>query len=171
METGFGSGLGLGLVSHELLAGELTLGYGWSHTVRNLSFFLSFSPCFPGTLWMPTVFLFLLLVGQHPVWIPFVFLLSSRDRDLSGTTTAVSPSKKLCSIPALLVFSQPAWRRTMSSRCTECMHLMHLTYLASSRKIEQHRMIFRAHPTLAYMYIYCSCMPECMRMGRILPSP
>lgn len=77
METGCGSGLGLGLVSHELLAGELTLGYGWSHTVRNLSFFLSFSPCFPGTLWMPTVFLFLLLVGQHPVWIPFVFLLSS----------------------------------------------------------------------------------------------
>jgi hypothetical protein len=59
METGCGSGLGLGLVSHELLAGELTLGYEWSHTVRNLSFFLSFSslPVFLDKLgWMPTVF-------------------------------------------------------------------------------------------------------------------
>jgi hypothetical protein len=80
METGCGSGLGLGLVSHELLAGELTLGYEWSHTVRNLSFFLSFSslPVFLDKLgWMPTVFSFFAFGWTTLVWIPFVFLLSS----------------------------------------------------------------------------------------------
>jgi hypothetical protein len=112
MEVGCGNGSGRGLVSHKLLAGELTPGYGWrSHTARNLFFLFFFpflSPVFLGNLGCLRFFLFFSLVGQHFVWIPFVFLLSLRDRDLSvATTTAVSPLKKSWKW-SLLSSSQPA---------------------------------------------------------------
>jgi hypothetical protein len=42
MQIGCGNGLGLGLVSDELLAGERTDSWTWSHTGRKLSFLFFF---------------------------------------------------------------------------------------------------------------------------------
>jgi hypothetical protein len=110
MQIGCGNGLGLGLVSEELLAGERTDSWTWSHTGRKLSFlFSSFfsSPYSPGEPWMPTTLLFLVITAT--VWIPFVFL-SLRDRDSSVNDYIGGPESKKHLQLFLSISPSNSWR-------------------------------------------------------------
>jgi hypothetical protein len=148
-------------------------GDGWSHTGRNLSSFLSFSP--------PLVFswetldaydCFLLLVVQHPVWIPFVFLHSlQRPRLVRHDYSSITPESFAAFPPSWSSLSRHGdgpWRQVLTMHAMHAMHLMH-TYQATEKRAASHDL--QSHPILAYMYIYCSCMRECMRMGKVLPFP
>jgi hypothetical protein len=148
MEVGCGNGSGLGLVSHKLLAGELTPGYG---VVQGVSFFLSFFcffsflSLFPWTAFDACGFSSLGYTAF--VWIPFVFSLSETETRPSRLHWQSYIKEKkhlqlyLCLSP--LYFSQPASKRL------DHIFTMHAMPLAQPAAAASHDL--QNHPTLAYI--------------------
>jgi hypothetical protein len=134
MQIGCGNGLGLGLVSLELLASEQTLGYG---VVQGVSFFLSFFLLF---------FSFLSLF-PWTAFDPFVFSLSETETRPSRLHWQSYIKEKkhlqlyLCLSP--LYFSQPASKRL------DHILTMHAMPLAQPAAAASHDL--QNHPTLAYI--------------------